>query len=119
MFKSIKAFLVKWRKLSFLVLTVVFLVSCIAIVVSDLKILAAIPFGFSIICFIRLITYKHGHIPFFSVDRTYQSMKPKYHDEDELDEKFKEKSIDNATSYFIVVIFSFPVWIIAEILYLI
>ncbi len=118
MFNRFKALLKKRRKLSFLILTAIFLVCCIAIVVSDLKVLAAIPFGFSLICIIRLITYKNGKIPFFSIDKTYQSMRIKY-SEDELEEKFKEKSLNNATTYFLITVFSFPIWIIAEIIRLI
>jgi len=115
MLKRVKAFLKKSYKLSILILAIIFIVCCIAIVVSDLKILAAIPFGFSLICIIRIITYKNGKIPFFSIDKTYQSMRSVYN-EDEVEEKFKEKSLNNATVYFIIAAFSFPIWIIAEIL---
>lgn len=111
----ISAFLTKHRKLSFLILILIISVCGIALAVANLKILAAIPFGFSLICLIRLITHKEGRIPFISVDKTYQSIKAENLKED-AEEKYKEFSINSATVYFIIVVFSFPLWIIAELL---
>lgn len=117
-YKCFNSFLKKRRILSFFILTIILLVTLIAVVISELRVLAAVPFGFSIACFIRLITYKTGKIPFISVDKTWQTMRLKYSSE-ELEEKYKEMSINRATTYFLICLFSFPLWIIVEILTLI
>ena len=112
---ALRSFLKTKRKTSFLIIALIFLVSSIAIVVSKLKIMAAIPFGFSIICFIRLITYKNGKIPFISSDKTWQKMRLEYPKE-EAKEKYKELSIKNATTYFTICVLTFVMWIVTEIL---
>ena len=112
---SFEKFLKTKRKTSFFILVLMIFVTSIAIMVSKLKILAAITFGFSIVCFIRLITYKTGKIPFISIDKTWQRMRLKYSQE-EAEEKYKEMSIKSATDCFVISVFSFIVWVVSEVI---
>jgi hypothetical protein len=93
------------------------IVSGIAMIYSKLISLLAVVFGFSLLSFVRLITYRKGKIPFFMSDKTWDSYRLKYEGE-ELEKKYEEMSIGRATDYFIISVVAFIVWIVAEVLML-
>ena len=75
-------------------------VTCIAVAISFIA-------GF------RLFTYKKGKIPFFMVDTAWRIYRVIYSGED-LDEKYKEMSINHATFFSIISIPLLVIGIIVE-----
>ncbi len=110
-----KEFFIKHYKLSVFINLIILSIGCCALCVSELETAVALVFCSSLATLMRLATYKTGKIPIFMRDRTWNAMSRRYKDEDELDEKYAEMSINRATTYFMLNICSLAFWIICEI----
>ena len=113
----IKSFFASHYKLSICLSSIIFLISCIAIVYSNLTFVVAACFGFSLVTVLRLITYKTGKIPFVMTDNTWNVYRLKYSKE-EAEKRYEEMSLNRAAAYFIVTLVSFFIWAICEVLIL-
>ena len=85
---------------------------------SKMPVLCASVFGFSLITVIRLMTYKTGKIPIVMTDKLWEKYRLKY-PEEIAETRYKETSIKRASSYFILTMFSFILWVICEVIALI
>ena len=114
-YKTIKSFLAQHSKLGIFISASLFLVGCIAAIYSTSKPFVFIYFAASLAAIFRLTTYKTGKIPFIMIDKTWDSYRLKY-PEEELEDRYKEMSIARATIYFIISVIAFILWIIFELL---
>ena len=111
----IKKLISTYYKTLFFIVSILFLSSCVGVFYSNLTILVALISGFSLATMMRMVTYKTGHIPLIMIDSTWNRYRLKY-PEDELDERYKEMSINRASVYFMIAVVAFVIWILCEIL---
>ena len=118
LFFFFKDFIIRHYKMCTVVSVFIILVSGIAMVYSTIPLMAALSFSASIICLFRIVTYKKGKILFFMHDTLWDYYRIK-HSGEELEEKYKQTSINRATIFFILTAFSFVLWIFVELVLLI
>lgn len=111
----IKSFLTRHYRFAEIILFAVMITGCISAIYLAGNLLIFIYFATSIATIFRLSTYKHGKLPIFMFDKTWDSYKLKY-SEDEFEDKYKEMSANRATVYFIITIIVFIIWILFAIL---
>ena len=94
LYKFVRMFIVSHYKQSLFYNLVIFIISTIAMVWSnlELKIIVALPFCFVIPAIMRMESYRVGHIPFFSIDSLRRRYRLKYSGE-ELEKRYKEASL--------------------------
>ena len=124
LYEKFKTFFSKHYKLGITISVVILVTSSVAVVCSN-----GHPMAITTVCFItalpalfRFITYRTGHIPILSRDMTWNGFSFKHrkeYSEEEIDEKFKEMSLRNATTFLMISIASFIIWMIVELMLLI
>lgn len=122
--EKFKTFFSKHYKLGIAISIAILVISSVDVVYSN-----GHPMDITTVCFItalpalfRFITYRTGHIPILVIDRTWNRFSFKYrkeYSEEEIDEKFKQMSLRNATIFLMISIASFIIWLVVELLLLI
>ena len=115
---KINSFFKRHYRVGFVISAGLFVISCIALLYSPVRLMAAIPFAFLLDELFRLVTYKIGKIPLFMHDKTWSAYQMKYSQED-VEEKYKQMSIKRATVDFMIAVSGFVVMIACELLFLI
>ena len=108
-------FLQTHYRLSTFIIILLFVISCPALIYAKIRILTIPLFGFSLVSFFRMLTYKVGKIPIIMIDATWNVYSLKYSGE-ELEEKYKAMSLKRASIYFLCSLTSFFVWLPLEII---
>ena len=116
---KLKSFLKEHYKLGFSITILLLIISAILITyhVPTSFIMGVCVFTFGV-AMLRLVTHKNGYI-YLSGDSLWYSCKRKYrneYSEEEIDEKFKELSLRNATVYLMIGIASFIIWLVVELI---
>ena len=101
-------------KTGFLISLIPFLIACGALIFSERKVLVSIGFAFLLVTILRLFMYKHGKLPLFFRDKTWNVCRIKY--KDEADDKYKEICLSRATLFFILGVVFLCLWLIIEII---
>ena len=119
LFEKFKMFFSKHYKLGIAIAIVILLISSTAVIYSN-----GHPLDITTVCFmtalpalLRFITYRTGHIPIVVMDKTWDRYRFKYRkecSEDEIEDKYKEMSLRNASVFLMISIASFIIWLIVE-----
>ena len=117
-FSKSKGFVKRKRKFVLYSSIFVLITSAISMRYSKLLWLIAFMFGGSLLCIVRTLTYKVGKIPFLMSDKTWDSLRLKY-SEEEADEKYRELSLKVAAICYPISVISFIVWATIEIIFMI
>ena len=115
LYRITRGFITAHYKQAVLYTVLVFVISSVAIYSSELRLIASFPFAFSIGAVIRLTTYKTGKIPIIMIDKTWDRYRRKYSGE-ELEQKYRELSLKNASVFFLIEIITLLIWGICEVL---
>ena len=110
---KIKSFIEKHTTISAIISILILVITAVAMFYSELVYTLALPFAFSIMTFSRIGTFKHGKIPIFMHDKTWDSYRLRYSGE-ELEIKYKEMSLKRAAIYFFLALVSFAIWVVTE-----
>ena len=116
---KMKAFIVKHYKLSMLLLVFVLLFSIALTIGGDVVAVSGICSIASIAGLLGMVIYKTGKIPLIMSDRgKFSAMKEEY-GEEEADKLYKKQGLDMASSMYWIMVVTFPLSIVAEVVYLI